>query len=99
MNVKEEAAEMAEEVANELSSLISKKLEVLTEIDKRLMKLESVLQNHLSNSKIVTVENERMITEKYEELIKKNEDISTNLMTEIEDLKNEIENLKKEKNY
>jgi len=97
MNFKNEAAKMAEEVATELSNLISKKFEILSEIDNRLKKLESLLENHLSNSKIIAIETERMITEKYEELVKRNEDSFINLVSEIENLKMEINNLRKEK--
>jgi len=97
MNFKGEAAKMAEEVATELSNLISKKFEILSEIDNRLKKLENLLKNHLSNSKIIAIETERMVTEKYEELVKRNEDSSMNLISEIENLKSEISNLKKEK--
>jgi len=97
MDIKEEASKMAEEISNELSNLISKKLENLSEIDNRLMKLENLLENHLSNSKIIAIETERMITEKYEELVKINEDSFMNLISEIENLKSKINSLKKEK--
>lgn len=97
MNFKDEAAKMAEEVADELSNIISKKFEILSEIDNKLKKLENLLENHLSNSKIIAIETERMITEKYEELVKRNEDSFMNLISEIENLKIEINNLKKEK--
>jgi len=99
MNIRDEATEMAEEISSELFDIISKKLEVLSELDKKLKKLENVLDNHINNSKIIAIENERMITEKYEELSKNDEDNSMNLMSEIEDLKSEINSLKKERSY
>lgn len=97
MNLKNEATKMAEEVADELSNLISKKFEILSEIDSRLKKLENLLETHLNNSKVIAIETERMITEKYEELVKRNEDSFINLISEIENLKIEINSLKKEK--
>jgi len=97
MNLKDKAAEMAEEVATELSNLISKKFEILSEIGNRLKKMENLLESHISNSKIIAVESERMITEKYEELTKMNEETFMNLINEIENLKSEINSLKKEK--
>lgn len=96
MNLKNEAAKMAEEIATELSNLISRKFEILSEIDNRLKKVENVLENHISNSKIIVIETERIITEKYDELLKRNENSFMNLISEIENLKSEISNLKKE---
>jgi hypothetical protein len=96
MNLKDKATEMAEEIATELSNLISKKFEILSEIGDRLKKVENLLESHISNSKIIAVESERMITEKYEELTKRNEETFMNLINEIENLKSEINSLKKE---
>ena len=62
---KKEAEQLAGEIAEEISELIANRIKRL---EKRIENLEGSLKNHISNFKIVAVETERMITEKYREL-------------------------------
>lgn len=65
-------------------------------MESRLGNLERKIDEHINNFTIVTVETERMITEKYEELRNKNEENVFKLIGNIQELKEMVNLLRNE---
>jgi hypothetical protein len=96
--MKPELVEMAEEVADEAYKLIAEKFRDLDILLKKLSSLESRLDKHVGDFKIDIIETERMITEKYEELVKMNEDSTVDLVSDIQELKDTLNSIRMELN-
>lgn len=89
----DEVSNLADEIAEDVSKLFS---ENLIKVESRLGNLERKIDEHINNFTIVTVETERMITEKYEELRNKNEENVFKLIGNIQELKEMVNLLRNE---
>ncbi len=66
----------------------------MSNLDKRLNYMESRLENHIKNFNIVAVETDRLITEKTEDLARENDETIMKLVSDIQDLRDEVTRLK-----
>ena len=96
--MKQELSEVAEEVAEEAYKLIEEKFKDLDTLAEKLSRLESKLDRHVNDFKIDITEAERMITERYDELVKLNDDSAVNLVSDIQELRDTVNALRIELN-
>jgi len=98
MDIKQEASKVAEEIANETYRLVSGKLNLLNSVIERLKTLEDDFRDYTKNLELDETETERLISEKYTELLKQIDESSLPLIGDIQELKDEVQKLKIEIN-
>ncbi|MFQ6020811.1 MAG: hypothetical protein ACE5J4_02220 [Candidatus Aenigmatarchaeota archaeon] len=94
MNSKQETSQIAEEIAEETYKQVASKFRIVTDLEIRVKRLEDIVKEHVDNFKVVAIETERMITEKYNELVRQQDESVTMLVSDIQDLRDEIIALK-----
>ena len=94
--MREEIAEIAEELADETHRLVAKKLRDINALDEKIKRVESRLGHHVGAFKTDVIEVERMITETKNNLESQQDESITLLVGEIQDLKDQVNSLKVE---